>query len=42
VAQSFDPGQTTDTLYLDDPRAVAFVRIDAALYDAINGGAIRL
>ena len=42
VAQGFDPGSTTDALYLDDPRTAAFAPIDAALYDAINGGAIRL
>jgi fatty-acyl-CoA synthase len=42
VAQGFDPQTTSDALYLDDPRAGAFARIDAALHDAIVNGAIRL
>ena len=42
VAQGFDPARTQDPLYFDDPRAGAYVRLDAALYGEIVGGKIRL
>lgn len=42
VAQGFDPAQSADAIYFDDPRAGAFVRLDAALYQQIVGGKIRL
>ena len=38
----FDPTTTTDDIYFDDPECRAFVRVDAALFDRINGGAFRL
>jgi fatty-acyl-CoA synthase len=42
VRQGFDPAQTADVIYFNDPRAQAFVRLDAALYDQIQRGEIRL
>jgi fatty-acyl-CoA synthase len=42
VRQGFDPGQTTDQIYFNDPRARAFVPVDAKLYDAINVGRVGL
>jgi fatty-acyl-CoA synthase len=42
VDASFDPNRTADPLYVDDPRAQAFVRIDAPLHSALMGGAVRL
>jgi len=42
VAQGFDPAQSADVIYFDDPRAGAFVHLDAALHGQIIGGAIRL
>ena len=32
MAQGFDPAKTMDALYLDDPRAAAFARIDATTH----------
>jgi fatty-acyl-CoA synthase len=40
VRQGFDPGQTEDAIYFNDPRARGFVRIDAALYQKIVSGEI--
>jgi fatty-acyl-CoA synthase len=42
VVAGFDPNRTADPLYFDDPRAGAYVRIDAPLHDAIVGGQIRV
>jgi fatty-acyl-CoA synthase len=42
VAQGFDPAATEDPIYFDEPAAKAFVRIDAALYDSIRNGQVRL
>ena len=42
VAQGFDPAATGDAIYFDDPRAGAFVRVDAALHGEIMSGQIRL
>jgi fatty-acyl-CoA synthase len=42
VAQGFDPGKTSDPLYVDDPRRDQFVRLDAALFQEIVGGKVRL
>ncbi|HEY2135502.1 MAG TPA: long-chain-acyl-CoA synthetase, partial [Xanthobacteraceae bacterium] len=42
VTQGFDPVGTTDVIYFDDSRAQAYVRVDAAIYDAITCGRIRL
>jgi len=40
--EGYDPTTTTDDIYFDDPERRAFVRVDAALFDRINGGAFRL
>jgi fatty-acyl-CoA synthase len=37
-----DPARVEDPLYFDDPRAQAYVRLDAALYAAIAGGTVRV
>ena len=42
VRSGFDPGQVSDPLYVDDPRASAYVPIDAALYAEISAGRVRL
>jgi fatty-acyl-CoA synthase len=38
----FDPNQVSDPLYVDDPRASAYVPIDAVLYAEISAGRVRL
>jgi fatty-acyl-CoA synthase len=40
--QGFDPGITSDPIYFNDPTAKAFVRLDAALYNRICAGEVRL
>ncbi len=42
VRAGFDPSQVDDPLYVDDPRANAYVPLDAALYTAICDGRHRL
>jgi fatty-acyl-CoA synthase len=42
VKQGFDPAQTSDPIYFNDPSAKAFVRLDPALYERICGGQVRL
>jgi fatty-acyl-CoA synthase len=42
VKDGFDPGGTTDPIYFNDPQRKAFVRLDAALYQDINAGRVRL
>jgi fatty-acyl-CoA synthase len=42
VKDGYDPARTCDPIYFNDPQRKAFVRMDAALYDAINAGQIRL
>jgi fatty-acyl-CoA synthase len=42
VKQGFDPGTIGDPIYFNDPAAKAFVRVDAALYDRIRAGQVRL
>jgi fatty-acyl-CoA synthase len=42
VKQGFDPSQTSDPIYFNDPRRKAFVRLDPALYEDINAGRVRL
>jgi fatty-acyl-CoA synthase len=42
VEHGFDPGATSDPIYFDDMAAKAFVRVDAALYERLRGGQIRL
>ena len=40
--QGYDPANTTDGIYFDDPESKAFVRLDKALYDRLQTGQIRL
>jgi len=42
VAQGFDPGATSDSIYFDDPREPVFVRVDRGLYRELLDGKIRL
>jgi len=42
AAEGFDPRRITDPLYFDDPRAGAYVRLDARLFDAIAAGEVRV
>ena len=42
VKDGFDPGRTLDPVYFSDPQRKAFVRIDAALYEEIGAGRIRI
>jgi fatty-acyl-CoA synthase len=42
VKDGFDPGRTLDPVYFSDPQRKAFVRIDAALYEDIGAGRIRI
>jgi fatty-acyl-CoA synthase len=42
VKQGFDPNSIGDPIYFNDPAAKAFVRLDAALYDSICAGKVRL
>jgi fatty-acyl-CoA synthase len=40
--EGYDPAATTDPIYVNDPDRQAFVRLDRALYERIQGGACRL
>jgi fatty-acyl-CoA synthase len=42
VREGFDPAATADAIYFDDPSQRAYVRLDAALYERINAGKVRL
>ncbi len=42
VKDGFDPTNIRDTLFFDDPRAGAYVRLDEALYKQIVSGEVRL
>jgi fatty-acyl-CoA synthase len=42
VQAGFDPARISDPLYFDDPRAQAYVPLDAALFAAISAGTIRI
>jgi fatty-acyl-CoA synthase len=42
VKDGFDPGQTTDPVYFNDPQSKDFVRLDSGLYDDIKSGRVRL
>jgi fatty-acyl-CoA synthase len=42
VRQGFDPAASGDTIYFDDPSQQAYVRLDDALLERINAGAVRL
>jgi fatty-acyl-CoA synthase len=42
VQAGFDPARISDPLYFDDPRAQAYVALDAALFAAISAGGVRV
>jgi len=42
VRQGFDPSGTTDPIYFNDPASQAFVRVDAALYERLQSGQVRV
>ena len=42
VQAGFDPARIKDPLFFDDPRAQAYVPLDAALYAAIAAGTVRI
>jgi hypothetical protein len=42
VREGFDPDRVKETLYLDDPRAEAYVRLNAGLHSDIVEGRVRL
>jgi fatty-acyl-CoA synthase len=42
VQQGFDPNTISDPIFVNDPAAKSFVRIDPALYDQIVNGKVRL
>jgi fatty-acyl-CoA synthase len=42
VSTGFDPHTTSDALFVNDRNAGAFVRVDAALFDSIRSGHLRL
>ncbi|HXW26692.1 MAG TPA: long-chain-acyl-CoA synthetase [Xanthobacteraceae bacterium] len=42
VREGFDPSRIADPLYFSDAETRAFVRLDPALYDRIQSGAVRM
>ncbi len=42
VREAFDPSETSDAIYFNDPRAQAFVRLDPARYQEIVAGRINI
>jgi fatty-acyl-CoA synthase len=42
AAQGFDPAAITDPLFFDDPRAQAYAPLDAALFERIRQGGVRV
>ena len=42
VAHGFDPSQTNDTIYFNDPERAGFVKVDPLLYSRIQTGQLRL
>jgi fatty-acyl-CoA synthase len=42
VKQGFDPAATNDAIYLNDPQADSFERLDRSLYDRILNGQTRI
>ena len=40
--EGFDPTMTRDAIYFDDPQQQAYVPLDAALYERIEAGKMRL
>jgi fatty-acyl-CoA synthase len=42
VREAFDPSETSDAIYFNDPRSQSLVRLDPALYQEIVSGRINL
>ncbi len=42
VRDGYDPSATSDAIYFNDSKQLAFVRLDTALFDRIQAGQIRL
>lgn len=42
VRESYDPTATADAIYVNDPLQRGFVKVDAELYESIQGGNVRL
>jgi fatty-acyl-CoA synthase len=42
LREGFDPDASDDAVYFDDPSQQAYVRIDGALFDKLQAGAVRL
>jgi fatty-acyl-CoA synthase len=42
VAHGFDPSQTHDTIYFNDPESAGFVKVDPVLFNRIQSGQLRL
>jgi fatty-acyl-CoA synthase len=40
--EGFDPGLTVDPIYFSDPASKTFVRLNAAMYERIRKGEVRL
>jgi fatty-acyl-CoA synthase len=40
--ESYDPGAVMDTIYFNDPTRQAFVKVDAAVYESIRSGKLRI
>jgi fatty-acyl-CoA synthase len=40
--EAYDPGAVTDTIYFNDSARQAFVKVDAALYESIRSGKLRI
>ena len=42
IGEGYDPRSIADPIFFHDGASRAFVRLDAALYDRIRGGEVRL
>jgi fatty-acyl-CoA synthase len=40
--ESYDPGAVTDSIYFHDSARQAFVKVDAAAYESIRSGKLRI
>jgi fatty-acyl-CoA synthase len=40
--EAYDPGAVTDTIYFNDSARQAFVKVDAAVYESIRSGKLRI
>jgi fatty-acyl-CoA synthase len=40
--QGYDPARVSDPVYFDDRSLEAYVKVDAALYERIRAGSLRL